>query len=48
MQRDGSNQRRLTENDDVDARPQWTPAGRIMFTIVPRRAGGGVRPAPSI
>ena len=30
--RDGSNQRRLTENDDVDVEPQWTPAGRIMFT----------------
>ncbi len=32
MRRDGSNQRRLTENDDVDVGPQWTPAGRIMFT----------------
>ena len=32
MRRDGGNQRRLTENDDVDVGPQWTPAGRIMFT----------------
>jgi Tol biopolymer transport system component len=32
MARDGSNPRRLTQDDDVDVQPQWTPAGRIMFT----------------
>ncbi len=35
MARDGSEQRRLTEDDDIDLDPQWTPAGRIFFTTCP-------------
>ena len=35
MARDGSEQRRLTENGDIDIDPQWTPAGRILFTNCP-------------
>jgi Tol biopolymer transport system component len=35
MRRDGSNRRRLTDNDDVDIDPQWTPAGRVFFTTCP-------------
>jgi Tol biopolymer transport system component len=39
MARDGSGQRRLTENGDVDVDPQWTPAGRILFTTCPSVRG---------
>jgi len=35
MRRDGSKQRRLTDDDDVDVQPQWTPKGRIFFTNCP-------------
>jgi Tol biopolymer transport system component len=35
MARDGSGQRRLTDDAHVDAQPQWTPAGRIAFTHCP-------------
>lgn len=35
MSRSGTEKRRLTDNDGIDADPQWTPAGRILFTTCP-------------
>jgi TolB protein len=32
MARDGGEQRRLTDDDDADGPPEWTPDGRIAFT----------------
>ena len=40
MERDGGKPLRLTNDDDADVEPQWTPDGRIVFTTCPSSQEG--------